>query len=168
MSPPRLLLLSLAALGAAACASTPPPAMAPAPSDAGTLQPLADHDWFVDDEDGGLQLTYGRDESDDVWLTLRCEPGSGLVGLDHYGAPAGVRQIALESGGDTETWPARTEPDELNDGVYLVAEAEAGTPVFQRFRRLGWLAAYGSDWRTPMVAQPGSIPRIERFFAACS
>lgn len=166
MSPPRLLLLSLAAL-TAGCASTPPPATGPVPVEAGAPQPLADHDWVYDDDEGDLHLTYGRDESDDVWLTLRCEPGSGTIGLDQYVAPAGAREIALESGGDTETWPARPEADELNDGVYLVAEAEAGTPVFQRFRRLGWLAAYGPDWRAPMVARPGSLPGIERFFAAC-
>lgn len=166
MTPARLMLLSAAAV-TTACASMPASPVEPAPAGSGAPQPLEGYDWFVDGDDGDVQLTFGRDESDNVWMTLRCQPGSGTIGLDHYVAPDGARAIALESGGETGTWPARREPDDLNDGVYLTAEASASAPVFQRFRRLGWIAAYGPDWRTPMVAHPASAPRVERFFAAC-
>ena len=71
-------------------------------------------------------------------------------------------------GAARENFPSSSrEPDEMNGGVYLTAQADADTPVFQRFRRVGWLAAYGDGWREAMVVQPGSAPRVERFFAAC-
>lgn len=164
MSHLRLIPLSLAALTAAACASTPAP-MDLTPADAGAPQPLAGHDWFLDD--GDTFLVYGRDETDDVWLSFSCLPGSGTVDIAQYSAPEGADRIALESGGDTETWPASPEPDDLNDGVYLTAQASAREPVFLRFRSVGWLASWGTDGRVMMAAHPGSAPRIERFFAAC-
>lgn len=165
MSPIRLSLLGLAALSAAACASTGP--AVPAPTDGSAPQPLADHDWFGATDEGVTHLTYGRAESDDVWLTLSCAAGSGRLALTQYTGPDDGSRIALESGGETESWPATREPDEMNGGVYLTAQADADTPVFLRFRRVGWLAAYGDGWREVMVAQPGSAGRVERFFADC-
>ncbi|WP_125257613.1 hypothetical protein [Brevundimonas fluminis] len=165
MSPIRLSLLGLAALSVAACASVEP--AGPLPTDASAPQPLAGHDWFGATDEGMAHLTYGRAESDDVWLTLSCAAGSGRLALTQYTGPDDGTRIALESGGETESWPATREPDEMNGGVYLTAQADADTPVFQRFRRVGWLAAYGDGWREAMVVQPGSAPRVERFFAAC-
>jgi hypothetical protein len=166
MFPVRMSLLGLLTITVAACASVDP-ATAPSP-DAGTPQPIADHDWFSEEEDGVAHLTYGRDESDDVWVSLSCPAASGRVRIDQYVAPEETSTISLESGGETESWPATKEPDELNDGVYLTGAGRADAPVFQRFRRLGWLAAYGDGWRVPMVAHSGSMDGIERFFTACS
>ena len=163
MSLCRLILLCLAALTTAACASTTP--VVDTVADAGAPRPIDGHDWFLGD--AGDHLSYGLNESDDVWLSLSCEPGAGTVELNQYLDLGRDDVIALESGGDTETWRAVAEPSELDDGQYLSARAASDEPVFLRFRRLGWLAAYGPDRRVPMVAHPASAPRIERFFATC-
>ncbi len=162
---PVLIVLTGLALGATACATieTPvdPPPVSSAPA------PIENHDWFFQTEDGDAGLAYGLDESDDIWLSLSCRQGSGRlelvrpVGADH------PLTISVESGGDTETYPATSEPSELHDGVYLTAQAPARDPVFQRFRRTGWMAVLGPDYRGVMVPQPASTPNIERFFAFC-
>ncbi|HEV2081075.1 MAG TPA: hypothetical protein VGR32_01340 [Brevundimonas sp.] len=163
MSAHRLILSGLAALALAACASTAP-VVAPG-ADAVAPQPIDGHDWFLGD--AGDHLSYGLNESDDVWLSMSCEAGTGSIEINQYLELGSDAAIALESGGDTETWRAAAQPSELGDGQYLAARAGADEPVFQRFRRLGWLAAYGPDRRVPMVAHPGSAPRIERFFVTC-
>lgn len=163
MTSPRLLLLALSGLSVAACASTPAPT-----SGAGVAQgaplPLADHDWFRGD-DGVLR--YGRDRSGDVWLSLACEPGTRRVDVAQWSHAVEAREIHLESGGETERWAASVEPDETGGDAALVTTAQADEPVFQRFRRLGWLASWGPEGRVMMAAQPGSLDRVERFFAAC-
>jgi hypothetical protein len=55
----------------------------------------------------------------------------------------------------------------LHDGVLLTAEAAAGAPVFQRFRRLGWMALWQDGEREAYAPHPESEPNIERFFAFC-
>ena len=55
----------------------------------------------------------------------------------------------------------------LTGGVILSASAQADHPVFQRFRRVGWLASWVGDQREAYAAHPGSEAAVERFFAAC-
>ena len=166
MTPLRLCLLALGGLTITACASTPDVLPVTA-ADQGAPVPLADHDWFTYGDDEAVRLTYGRDESDDVWVSLNCASGSGMIDVEQYLAFEGDPRIALESGGDTESWPARTLPDEMTDGVLLTAQVPADHPVFLRFRRLGWLASWGSEGRAMMAAHPGSRQGVERFFATC-
>lgn len=150
-------------LGAAGCASTP---ASPPPNDiASAPQPLEGHDWFLSLGDDRPGLMYGAENSDDVWLVLTCEPGASVITLTQ---PAIERHpIRVESGGDTETYPAETAPSDLHDHL-LTARAEKTDPVFQRFRRVGWLATWTDGQRAMMVPQPGSVGRIESFFAACA
>lgn len=158
---PLMLLALSASLAACATAPTSTPG-----SDASAPAPLADHDWFVKTDDGAQVLTYGRSASDDVWLELSCRPGTASLQLAQY-LPGEDGAILLESGGDTERWPARLTPSEMGDADYLAATARADAPVFLRFRRLGWLASHGPEGRTTMAAHPGSGANVERFFAAC-
>jgi hypothetical protein len=166
MRPKLLIVLSGLALGAAACAgpsAAPPP---PAPTPTGAPQPVADHDWFLHQDGETARLVYGLAESDDLRLGLDCERGSGQLELSAPGEDDD-RRIALESGGETEIFPARAEPSELHDGVFLTARAPADAPVFLRFRRLGWLAIWRGGERQAYAPHPGSADGVERFFAFC-
>lgn len=166
-----LFVLSALTVGAAACATAEAPAPAPAPAEppsaGGAPSPIDGYDWFFHADGDEAGLTYGLDESDDVWLGISCRRGGGRLDLQRPAASDDPPVIALESGGETEVYPARSEPSELHEGVFLIGEAPTSDPVFQRFRRTGWLALYGEADRSAMVPHPGSIDRIERFFAFC-
>ena len=161
----RLPLVALSGalmLGVASCASTPERAVVP--PDASAPAPLAGHDWFLRLEDERPGLMYGAENSDDIWLVMTCEPGTAVLVLSQ---PAiAPHPIQVESGGDTETYPTEAAPSELHD-LLLTARAGAKDPVFQRFRRVGWLATWTDGRRAVMVPQPASIDRIESFFTAC-
>jgi len=156
---------ALAALALAACAPTATSNLVAASN--GAPVPVAGYDWHLNADADEASLSYGMAETDDVPLDLSCRPGSGALQILQAVAEGHPRAIALESGGDTETYPAKAEPSALHDGLDLTAEARASDPVFLRFRKLGWLATYGPDYRTPLVAQDGSDQQIDRFFALC-
>lgn len=159
---PLLALTLLAAL--AACATTP---TAPSPrADAAAPAPVEGYDWFMHVDGGEAMLAYGVAQSDEVKLRFDCGVGSSRLNLI---APAmkGEREIHLESGGDTERYAAVAEPSGLHEGDLLIAEAAADAPVFQRFRRLGWIAAWRGGGREVYAAHPGSQKRVADFFARC-
>ncbi|GAA0655561.1 hypothetical protein [Brevundimonas lenta] len=161
---PILLSLSLLA-GVAACATAPEPA--PPVATAAGPAPVAGYDWFFHEDENDARLAYGTEATDDLKLGLDCRRGSGRLDLS-ANAPAGTApEIHIESGGDTERYRAKSEPSMVNEGVFLSAEARADEPVFQRFRRVGWLALWQGDERQPFAPHPGSAGRIEQFFAFC-
>lgn len=169
MRAPALLVLSGLVLAAAACAGVEPtpPVTSPLPAPGGAPPPLEGHDWFYHPDGDAARLVYGTPESDDMKLGFDCGRASGrleVVTLADQGANA---EIILESGGDTERFPALSEPSELDDGVLLTAGASTTEPVFQRFRRLGWIARWRDGEREAYAPHPGSAPGIERFFAFC-
>lgn len=154
-------VVALSALGACA------PTVAPMATSDAPL-PVAGYDWFLNDDPEEPRLSYGLAQSDDVPLSLMCAPGSGKIGLSLAADRAPQRRsLTVESGGDTETFPARVEAADMHDGVHLVATAPASHPVFQRFYRLGWLAVWNGDQRSMMAAQPGSEGRAARFLEQC-
>jgi hypothetical protein len=160
-----LLAFAGLAMSLAACATGTPAPLPAAPSSAPA--PVENHDWFFSRDANQAALAYGLAESDDVWLGLSCLRGGGRLEM-HRPVEAGhPASISLESGGDTEIYPAAAEPSGLHDGDILIAAASTADPVFQRFRRVGWLAVYGADYRLPMVPHPQSAPGIERFFTFC-
>jgi hypothetical protein len=129
--------------------------------------PVTYHDWFYHQEPAEARLVYGLAESDDLRLALDCRRGSGRLALSALGSPDASPEIYVEAGGETERFPARSEPSELHEGVFLTAEAAADAPVFQRFRRVGWLALWQDGEREAYAPHPSSAPNIERFFAFC-
>lgn len=168
MRAPTLFVVTSLVLGAAACASVErgppvptPPVIVSAPA------PIENHDWFFGDEDDEAGLSYGLDESDDVWLTLSCHRGSGRLELSRPVGAGHPAEIFVESGDRAATYPAVAETSELHEGQLLIAEAGAGDPVFQQFRQTGWMIVQGPDYRDALVPQPESGSRIERFFAFC-
>lgn len=149
---------------AGACATAPQPAGFAATS--GAPAPIAGYDWFMHAEEGEAMLAYGVANSDEVKLHLACRIGTGRLDLTQPGH-GDAREIHLESGGDTERFAAVAEPSEIQDGVLLTASTTADQPVFQRFRRLGWIAAWHGDDREAYAAHPGSTKGVADFFAAC-
>lgn len=168
MRAPALIILTGLALGAAACTTVETP-VEPAPGvvSTGAPAPVADHDWFYHRDGGEARLVYGLAESDDLRLGLDCAQGSGRLALSAVAGPDARPEILVEAGGETERFPAQSEPSQLHDGVFLTAEARADAPVFQRFRRVGWLALWLDGERQAYAPQPDSAPNIERFFAFC-
>ncbi|MFZ4166955.1 hypothetical protein [Brevundimonas sp. NPDC058933] len=165
MRPSLWVIPAFAALALAGCAATPKSGLADAAD--GAPAPAAGYDWHLNADDQEASLSYGMAETDDVPLDLSCRPGSGALQILQTVAEGHPRVIALESGGDTETYPAKAEPSAMHDGIDLTAVARTTDPVFLRFRKLGWLATYGPDYRTPLVAQRGSDQQIDRFFTLC-
>jgi hypothetical protein len=165
----RLLVVALVGAAACACASVEPLPLAPSPDPApsGAPQPVEGYDWYLGEEDDALWLGYGLADSDDIWLAMTCLRGSGRMELEQHLDMGPDRAVVLESGGETERWPARGEYSEMLGGDILIAEVPTDHPVFLRFRRLGWMAANGQKARVTMAAHPGSPARIERFFTAC-
>ncbi|MGH7021527.1 MAG: hypothetical protein ACREEY_16730 [Brevundimonas sp.] len=154
--------LALAALALTACAPT-----TRLVASSGAPVPVSGYDWHLNEDAEEASLSYGMAETDDVPLDLSCRPGSGALQILQTVDNGHPRVIALESGGDTETYPAKAEPSAMHDGLDLTAVARTSDPVFLRFRKLGWLATYGPDYRTPLVAQQGSDQQIDRFFILC-
>lgn len=165
----RRSLATLVALGLvgglAACASVEPSVPASSPL-ASTPAPVAGQDWFYHVDGGEARLSYGTENSDDLRLGLSCARSTGRLELNAH-TPHDATQIHLESGGKTERFVASSEPSQLDDGVLLTAEAATAAPVFQRFRRLGWLAMWQDSARQAYAPHPASAGRIERFFAFC-
>ena len=165
---PALPAFAGLALSLAACATVEPtPPTAPPAGPGSAPAPAPGYDWFFHTDDDTARLAYGLAESDDLKLGLDCRRGGGrleMVAIAEKGAKA---EIHVESGGETERFPASSEPSQLHDGVFLSAGASTAEPVFQRFRRVGWLAQWRDGEREAYAPQPGSAPNIERFFAFC-
>lgn len=164
---PVLIAAAGLTLALAACNTT---GSAPAPLEtaaSGSPAPVEGYDWFFHEDGANALLAYGLEESDDLRIGMECGKNTGRLALNAIAPEGAAHEIHLESGGDTERYPAEAERSEVNDGLFLTAEAKAGDPVFQRFRRLGWLAVWTGEERHAYAPHPGSGERVERFFAFC-
>lgn len=162
-----LFALSAAALGFGACTTTSGEAPALVAAASGAPLPVEGYDWHFNADRNEAQLAYGVAESDDLKLGMGCRKNSGRLTLTAAVDEGAAPEFYLESGGDTERFPAEKEPAQVNDGAFLTAEARTSEPVFLRFRRVGWLAAWQGEARETYVPHPGSAPQIEQFFAFC-
>ncbi len=163
----RLLkpLLPLLALSALAACATPAP-VSTSMADAGAPAPTPNYDWFLNQDARENTLAYGVANSDEVKLKLFCGSGSGALDLAAV-LEKPSRQLHLESGGDTERYRASSEPAGVHDGELLTAQATTKDPVFQRFRRLGWIASWSDEERHIYAAHPAAKAGIEQFFTVC-
>lgn len=163
--PALLLLLAGVAVSAAACATTRPVATGVAPLTSAPA-PLEGYDWFLHEDGDEARLAYGLEESDDLRLGLDCRRGAGHLALSAVGE-AGSHEIVVESGGESQRFPALAEPSEVNDGVFLTAQTRTSAPVFQQFRRVHWLAVGTGAARQGYAPHPAAASSIERFFVFC-
>ena len=158
--------LTVGAIGAmaAACASVEPSTTTLATA-AGAPSPIPHYDWHYQVDGREASLVFGVESSDDILMGMSCRAGSGKLNL--FAIVDTPSEIHLESGGDTERFTAVAETSELHDGHILSAQAPTDAPVFQRFRRLGWIASLHDGRRDLYVAHPKTAPDIDRFFAGC-
>lgn len=169
MRPPALLVLTSLALAAGACSTVEPPAPTPGSLPVSGSAPAAveGQDWFYSADEQAARLAYGVAESDDLKIGLDCNRASGRLELVTLAEKGARPEIVVESGGDIGRFPALSEPSQLHDGVLLTAAAATDEPVFQRFRRVGWLALWRDGEREAYAPHAGSAADIERFFAFC-
>ena len=168
MRPASLLIRVATTPSVAACSTTTPDIPAAGIVSSGAPQPIEGYDWFLSEDGPNAKLAYGTAQSDDLKLGLECVRGTGKLDLTASADKGVSPEIHIESGGDTERYAAAAEPAEVHDGLILTAQAPGDAPVFQRFRRIGWLAVWQDGARQTYVPQPGSRDRIERFFAFCA
>lgn len=160
---PTLLILGLTA----ACASSGTRETGLSSTSAATAPaPTAGYDWHFTPSDEAVYLAYGVAESDDLRLGLHCAVGSGKVDIT-ASAPTGTREIRLEAGSEAKTFAAVGERSELHDGDFLTAETASAQPLFQHFRRNGWMVQWFGQRREVYTAHPGSEAGVEQFFATC-
>lgn len=156
--------LGLISLGLAACSTTAP--SLPGAS-SGAPMPTEGYDWYLNQDASETSLTYGMAETDDVPLDLSCKPGSRSLTLLLNTEKGARPHIALESGGETETYRAKAEASPLGDSLDLTAQAKASDPVFKRFEQTGWLAVHTNEVRRTLVATEAAKPQISQFFEIC-
>nr|WP_314526254.1 hypothetical protein [uncultured Brevundimonas sp.] len=162
----RLIPSLIAVSALAACAThAPAPSMDTTAAD-GAPAATAGLDWFMNRDGPEASLAYGVANSDEVKLHLLCRAGTGALEIT-AASEKPAREIHLESGGDTERYAATSEPAVVHEGELLTARAKTRDPVFLRFRRLGWIAAWADDARELYVAHPAAKAGIEQFFAVC-
>lgn len=164
---PVLIAATGLTLALAACNTTGSIPMSPETASSGSPAPVESYDWFFQESGPVARLAYGVEESDELRLGLDCTKASGELTVSAVAPADAAHEIHLESGGETERLSADAEPLEINDGLILTAGAKAGAPVFQRFRRVGWLAVWEGDRRHAYAPHPQSAGQIERFFAFC-
>lgn len=162
----RLILPLIALSALAACATNAPAPVANLEAASSAPAPMPGYDWFLNRDGQEAILAYGVANSDEVKLHLLCQAGSGALELTAASDKPG-REIHLESGGDTERYRASSEPAGVHDGELLTARATTKDPVFQRFRRLGWIASWSDEERHIYAAHPAAKAGIEQFFTVC-
>lgn len=166
MRSPTIFALTVLAVTASACATAAPETPGGIASRESPA-PVEGYDWFFHADAAAARLAYGLAESDDLRLGLDCDRGSGRLTLSGTASTGARPEFHIEAGGETARFPARAEASQLHDGVFLSGQAAADAPVFQGFRRVGWLALWQDGKRQAYAPQAGSAPNIERFFAFC-
>ncbi len=119
--------------------------------------------------DEGAKLTYGRANSDDVWLMLQCQPGArkiDIIDARHPQARKGDR-LVLTSGKAQSALPADLQADESGGGALAIAEASPGLPALDGFRRTGDIAVKLGAREYALSATAGEKSQIARFFSLC-
>lgn len=163
------LLMAVAAVLAGCVQQREPPAAGrTAQAEPGPIQ--SGMGFFLSSDTGeGAKLTYGRANSDDVWLMLQCQPGArkiDIVDARHPQAKKGDL-LVLTSGKLQSALPAELQPDEANGGALAVAQASPGLPALDGFRRTGDLAVKLGAREYALTATAGEKGQIARFFSLC-
>jgi hypothetical protein len=165
----RMLMMtaSLAVLAGACAKPVAVAPVAPLPGMSAPPAPMPGYDWFFNPDPEEARLAFGLEASDDLRLGLGCRPGSGRLELSANGPAGGPPEIKIEAGGEIQTFRAQSEPSQVSDGDFLIAQVAADAAVFRQFRALGWLAVHQGGRRQAYAPQPGSLGNIDRFFAMC-
>lgn len=110
------------------------------------------------------RLAYGRPDSDDVVLMMRCRPGQDRVDVSAMGLSGG--QIVLASGRAESRFPAAKVADAMG-GDLLEGRGKASAEALERFRRSGDLALLTKGERHSLAANSADQGQVRAFFKAC-
>ena len=119
---------------------------------------------YVSDDAAEPRLAYGRPNSDDVVMMIRCQPGRDQIDL----AVAGLSdaQLALASGRTESRFDAVKVQDPMS-GDLLEARGKASAPALKAFRRSGALAVITKGKRHSLAAKADDHGQVQAFFKAC-
>ncbi|WP_181242567.1 hypothetical protein [Caulobacter vibrioides] len=110
------------------------------------------------------RLAYGRPNSDDVVMMIRCQPGRDQIDL----AVAGLSEaeLVLASGRTQSRFEAVKVQDPMS-GDLLEARGKASAPALKAFRQSGALAVLTKDKRHSLAAKAHDQGQVHAFFKAC-
>jgi len=119
---------------------------------------------YLQDDNEGPRLAYGRPASDDVVLMISCRPGQDQVALSAVGLPGG--ELVLASGRAESRFAGAQVDDALSQDL-LEARGKASAPALDGFRRSGELALLTQGERHSLSAEPADRGHVKAFFKAC-
>jgi hypothetical protein len=141
--------------------------------------------WTVDTPKGAAAaLNYGAPQSDDVAISLRCEPKSGQIALSvplrkrladrqergQWVDKAGVRapwpvSVQLTSEAASANLRGQARPSELDGGSIVTTEVSTAAPIVAAFRKTGVLGVQALGEQPPL--QPAPKAAVRRFLGVC-
>jgi hypothetical protein len=130
---------------------------------------LPDEGFFFDQDGDEAKLAYGRANSDDVRLMLRCEAGKRRIEITDAvddAAKTGDR-LVLASGKARSALPASVEPNAETGGKLAIAHADPALPALDGFRRSGAITVRLGPREYALSATARERPAIARFFSVC-
>jgi len=119
---------------------------------------------YVSDDAAEPRLAYGRPNSDDVVMMIRCQPGRDQIDL----AVAGLSdaQLVLASGRTESRFDAARVEDPMS-GDLLEARGKSSTAALAEFRQSGDLALLTNGQRHSLAATMADRDQVKAFFKAC-
>ena len=134
----------------------------PAPAAAPDGQPLAQGQWFIEENASGASAAFGPPESEAV-LLIRCDRPTGTLTLTRAGDAEEAQTYTIEAGGRAATLDMQPTGGPLPT---LEAEIEPTAPVFSGFTEPGGAITVsspeGDTLRVPTAAG------ISRVFESCT
>jgi hypothetical protein len=120
---------------------------------------------YMDGDDEGPKLAYGRPDSDDVVIMLACAPRTSAVTLT--ASDLAGTEIALASGRNITRLRAEPAPSAMREDL-LLARTSVDASALSAFRRTGDLDLLVDDERYGVDADPADQRQVKAFFRACS
>ena len=119
---------------------------------------------YVSDDAAEPRLAYGRPNSDDVVMMIRCQPGRDQIDL----AIAGLSdaQLVLASGRTQSRFDAARVEDPMS-GDLLEARGKSSAAALAGFRKSGDLALLANGQRHSLAATVADRDQVKAFFKAC-
>ncbi len=110
------------------------------------------------------RLAYGRPDSDDVVLMMRCRPGAGQIDMSAVGVSGG--ELVLASGRSESRFAAARIDDAMSEGL-MEARGQVSAPALRSFKRSGDLALLTKGQRHSLAAGSADRSQVNAFFKAC-
>lgn len=119
---------------------------------------------YVSDDPAEPRLAYGRPNSDDVVMMIRCQPGRDQIDLTVAGLSDA--QLVLASAGTESRFDAAQVEDPMSGGL-LEARGKSSAAALAGFRRSGDLKLLSHGQRHSLAATKADRAQVKAFFKAC-